>query len=150
MSTTEPTTSATASATTPLSDASPASPRQAIGAANARFMEAFGAGDAAALAACYTADAQVMPANSDVITGTEGIAGFWGAVMAAGIAGVRLETVEVEAQGDMAVEVGRYALSGADGGSIDSGKYMVVWHRDGGAWKLHRDIWTTSRPAPTA
>jgi uncharacterized protein (TIGR02246 family) len=147
MSTTEPTTSATDSTTAPLSAASP---REAISAANARFMEAFRAGDAAGVAACYTADAQIMPPNSDVITGTDAIAGFWGTVMAAGIAGARLETMEVEAQGDVATEVGRYALSGADGGSIDAGKYLVVWHRDGGAWKLHRDIWNTSRPAPTA
>jgi hypothetical protein len=38
-------------------------------------------------------------------------------------------------------------LSGADGGALDNGKYVVVWHRDAGTWKLHRDIWTTSQPA---
>ena len=70
--------------------------------------------------------------------------------MKMGIADVKLETVELESQGDLAVEVGRYILAGADGGAIDNGKYIVVWHHDGGTWKLHRDIWTTSRPAQGA
>lgn len=67
-----------------------------------------------------------------------------------GIADVRLETADVETAGNLAVEVGRYTLSGADGGMVDNGKYIVVWHHDGGSWKLHRDIWTTSRPAASA
>lgn len=126
------------------------STREQIVAANARFIAAFRAGDAAGVAACYTTDAQLLPANSDVVAGTDAIAGFWNGAMSMGIADVRLETIEVEAQGDLAVEQGRYTLSGADGGTLDEGKYLVVWHRDGRGWKLHRDIWTTSRPAPSA
>jgi uncharacterized protein (TIGR02246 family) len=147
MSSIEPTRGAPES--TPAARSGPA-PRDAVDAGNARFMAAFRAGDPAALAACYTPDAQLLPANSDVVSGTEAIARFWRGVMAMGVAEARLETAEVEAQGDLAVEVGRYALAGADGGTLDHGKYVVVWHRDGGAWKLHRDIWTTSRPAPGA
>lgn len=120
--------------------------REGIETANARFVAAFRDGDAATVAACYTSDAQLLPANSEPITGTQAIQGFWQSVMKMGIAGARLETVEVEDAGDLAVEIGRYVLSGADGGALDNGKYVVVWHRDGGAWKLHRDIWTTSRP----
>ena len=122
--------------------------RDAIVAAGARFMTAFRSGDAAAVAACYTRDAQLLPANSDAVAGTEAITAFWRDILAAGIADARLETIDVESQGDLAVEQGRYALTGAAGGRVDEGKYLVLWHRDGGEWKLHRDIWTTSRPAP--
>lgn len=121
--------------------------RAEIGAANARFMEAFRRGDADGVAACYTAAAQLLPAQSDVIEGTEAIAGFWRGAMAMGIHSAKLETVEVESYGGAAVEIGRYSLAGADGATIDRGKYVVVWHREEGAWKLHRDIWTTSVPA---
>ena len=124
--------------------------REAVEAANARFIAAFRDGDPAAVASCYTSDAQLLPVNSEPITGTQAITGFWQSVMAMGIAGARLETLEVEGGGDFAVEIGQYVLSGADGGALDNGKYVVVWHRDGGAWKLHRDIWTTSRPATSA
>ena len=118
--------------------------RAEIAAANARFMDAFGAGHAPGVAACYTASGQLLPPGSDVVTGREAITTFWSVVMGAGIAAARLETVELEARGDLAVEVGRYTLSGADGGAIDQGKYVVVWKRTDGEWRIHRDIWSTS------
>ena len=131
---------------------SPSAVRESIESANRRFTSAFRDGDAAAVAACYTADGQLLPANVDAVTGTQAIEGFWRAVMGMGIADVRLDTLEVETDGkrEIAVEIGRYALNGADGGTLDNGKYVVVWHLENGSWKLHRDIWTTSRPAPTA
>jgi len=30
---------------------------------------------------------------------------------------------------------------------VTDGKYVVIWKRDGGQWKIHRDIWNTSMPA---
>jgi ketosteroid isomerase-like protein len=53
----------------------------------------------------------------------------------------------VEGHGETAHEIGRYTLKTGTGEVADSGKYLVVWKQEGGAWKLHRDIWTTSRPA---
>ena len=137
-------------AQTSQTPANTSSVREAITAANANFMASFRAADAGAVADCYTDDAQLLPANSDAVVGRDAIEGFWRAVMGMGIASVKLDTQEVESQGDLAVEVGRYTLAGADGGALDTGKYVVVWHRDAGTWKLHRDIWTTSKPAPGA
>jgi len=35
-----------------------------------------------------------------------------------------------------------------EGGQVaDEIKYIVVWKHEGGEWKLHRDIWNSSRPA---
>ena len=58
-----------------------------------------------------------------------------------------LETMEVEAYGSTAQEMGRYTLKAAGGQVADAGKYLVIWKQEGSTWKLHRDIWTTSRPA---
>jgi hypothetical protein len=33
-----------------------------------------------------------------------------------------------------------------DGKVLDKGKYIVIWKKEDGTWKLHRDIWTTSVP----
>lgn len=148
MSSVQPTTPASES--TRSSSLASSSVRDGVAAANANFVAAFASGDSTAVAACYTADAQLLPANSDVVTGRDAIDRFWRGIIEKGIAEVRLETAEVESSGDLATEVGRYALAGADGGTIDLGKYVVVWHRDGGTWKIHRDIWTTSQPAPQA
>ena len=150
MSTAQPTGTTSQPSSSTFAARSAPGVRDAITAANARFVAALREGDANAAAACYTADAQLLPANSEPVAGTDDIAGFWRGALAMGIAGARLETLEVESEGDLAAEVGRYTLTGADGGTLDTGKYVVLWHRDGGAWKLHRDIWTTSRPAPVA
>ena len=120
--------------------------RTAVEAGNKQFVDHFGKGDAAGVAALYTDDAQVLPPNGEPVTGQAGIQKFWQGVMTSGVKGAKLTTVEAAAAADTAWEVGRYELSGADGKVLDGGKYVVVWKRVGGRWKLHRDIWNTSRP----
>ena len=121
--------------------------RTQIGSANTEFMHAFKRGDASAMANLYTSEAQLLPANSDFVRGTAAIRAFWQGVIDLGLKDATLETIEAEAHGDTAVEVGRYRLLAAGGAVADSGKYVVVWKNDRGTWKLHRDIWTTSQPA---
>jgi len=122
--------------------------REVIVAANDKFMTAFNSGDTAGVAALYSQDAKVLPPNSDFVTGREAIQGFWQAVQGMGIKKVKMEIVEVEACGDMAYEVSRFTLFGADGQELDKGKYIVIWKQEAGEWKLHRDIFNSSLPAP--
>ena len=117
-----------------------------IRTANDQFGAAFAAQDAAALANLYTAQAQLLPPNSDFITGREAIQTFWQGAMDAGVAEATLTTEEAMGTDSMAVEVGRYEMSSADGSTIDEGKYIVWWQRTPAGWRLHRDIWNSSRP----
>lgn len=119
--------------------------KDTIAARNDFFMKTFGAGDAAGVAALYTAEGELLPPGADAVVGQEAIEGFWTMVMGMGIASARLETVELDDQGDTAIEIGRYTLSTAGGEVADEGKYLVVWKNRDGEWKLHRDIWNTSR-----
>ncbi len=121
--------------------------RAAIAAANQKFMDTFARGDAAGIARLYTAGGQLLPANSDFVTGSAAIAQFWVGAIGMGIKSAHLETVELEDHGDTVVEVGKYSLGGEGGQAVDQGKYLVVWKMEGGEWKLHRDIWTSSMPA---
>ena len=61
---------------------------------------------------------------------------------------MKLDTVEVTGHRDTASEVGKYALLTADGQVAEAGKYVVIWKREGVAWKLHRDIWNSSQSRP--
>ncbi|MGD9725834.1 MAG: SgcJ/EcaC family oxidoreductase [Nitrospiraceae bacterium] len=124
--------------------------RPQIESANAQFMTAFKRGDATSMANLYTAAAQLLPANSDFVRGTAAIRTFWQSVIDMGLKGASLETIELEAHGDTAIEVGRYRLLAAGDAIADQGKYIVVWKNDNGKWKLHRDIWTTSQPPPAS
>jgi uncharacterized protein (TIGR02246 family) len=123
-------------------------PRAAIEAANAKFSADFAKGDAAAVASHYSPTAWAFPPNGEITKGREAIAKLWKGAMDAGVKEVKLTVLEVEGHGDTAHEVGTYVLSGEGGKTLDTGKYVVVWKRQGGQWKLHRDIWNTSMPAP--
>ena len=131
-----------------LLSASPAfagdSIRSEIEAANKIFEAAFSRSDASGVAALYTDDAQLMPAGSGFVAGAEAIAGFWQGAFDAGMKSVSLVTMEVEKHGDTANEVGELEIRGADGKLMERAKYIVIWKKNGTAWKLHRDIWTTS------
>jgi ketosteroid isomerase-like protein len=69
-------------------------------------------------------------------------------VVDSGVKGATLTTLEAEGQGDTAYEVGKYTLTGEAGKVLDTGKYVTIWKREQGQWKLHRDIWNTNTPAP--
>jgi ketosteroid isomerase-like protein len=122
--------------------------RDGISAANAYFMNTFNRGDGVGMGGLYTENGQLLPPNSDIVSGHSAISAFWQGVMDMGIKTAKLETVELEGQGDAAYEVGKYILSGEGGEVIDSGKFIVIWKKEREKWKLHRDIWNSSMPAP--
>jgi uncharacterized protein (TIGR02246 family) len=121
--------------------------RNAIVAVNQEFVAALARGDARGIAALYTANGQLLPTHSDFVTGTQAIQGFWQAVIDMGIRAGALETLELEGHGETAYEAGKYTLHGSAGQVLDQGKYVVIWKREGGQWRLHRDIWNSSLPA---
>jgi len=124
--------------------------RDSIVAADQIFVAAFSQGDAAGMSALYTDDAQILPPNAEPVVGRPAIQGFWQTLMDMGITEAIPTTVEVEALGDTAIEVGTYALEVEDGQVVDRGKYIVVWKQENEQWKLHRDIFNSSMPAPGA
>jgi uncharacterized protein (TIGR02246 family) len=122
-------------------------PRKAIEQANADFAAAYAKGDPKAVAAMYTENARLLPPNARLVEGRNPIEQFWKGVMDAGIKAIELHTVEVESFGNTIVEQGTATLYGSDQAVVDKGKYLVVWKRVDGKWKLHRDCWNSSEPA---
>ena len=56
------------------------------------------------------------------------------------------ESLEVESAGALAYEMGRYTLYAGDN-DVDKGKYVLIWKREAGQRRIHRDIVNSSRPA---
>lgn len=125
--------------------------RQAIEKANAKFGEAVRKGDGAAIAALYAEDAKLLPPNSEMIQGKDGIKAFWTGGLQMGIKDAVLKTVEVLGMRDVVYEIGKYDLTikpEGQGTIKDIGKYLVIWKRSAdGTWKLLVDIWNTNIPA---
>jgi ketosteroid isomerase-like protein len=93
----------------------------------------------------YTEKARLLPPNCQVVEGQKAIEEFWKGVMDSGIKKIELKTVEVESFGDTIVELGTATLYGK---AVEKAKYFVMWKRVNGTWKLHRDCWNSSEPAP--
>jgi ketosteroid isomerase-like protein len=93
---------------------------------NDRFAQAFNKGDAAAVAAMYTPDAVVLPPGSEMVKGRSAIQAFW-KKSAEQIGDIKLTTLDVKPPQDVA------------------GKYVVVRHKAGRAWKLGADIWNADK-----
>lgn len=104
-----------------------------------------------AIAAIYTADAILMPPNSPEVKGTDAIRQFWASLWPIK-AELKLTVRDIAISGDLAVETGIYGLRipGPDAASTinDNGKYIVAWRREGGTWKVVRDIYNSDNPPP--
>ena len=109
-----------------------------IRAKGAALADAVNGKHAAAAAALYTQTAAIMPPGAPRFDGISGVQGYWQAAIDAGLTDVALETVEVEEVGDTATEVG--VVTAKMGDTALTGKYVVIWKREAGVWKLHRDI----------
>ncbi len=118
-----------------------------IEAANVTFMEAVNTGDIEALTNIYLPDAILCPPNSEMISGVENAVAAMTATPP-GMVKMVFETVSAEANGDTAIELGKYKVLSPDEATVfDYGKYIVIWKKKGDEWKVSKDIWNTSMPA---
>jgi uncharacterized protein (TIGR02246 family) len=124
--------------------------RQAIEDANRRFVEALRAGDASGCAAVYSPTARLMPPNSPMQTGKSAIEAFWDGVVKSGVKGGTRTTLDLDELRGTAVEIGTYALETEPPGKParkDQGKYVAVWKRHQGSWRITVDIFNSDVPA---
>ena len=125
--------------------------RQLIEEGHVKFSEAVRSGDATALASLYTEDAMLLPPNSPMIKGREGVEAFWAGGFQMGIKEIVLTIVEVIAMGDMVCEIGESEVTIQPEGMDaikDRGKYLAIVKKAvDGTWKVYIDIWNSSLPA---
>jgi ketosteroid isomerase-like protein len=123
--------------------------REGISRAQQRFLEMFAKNDIAGIGACYTEDAQMLPANMDVICGRAAITSVFKFTAVRGHT-LEFRTHELEIHGLSAIEMGTYTRRRSDGSAFDRGKYMVMWKGVGGEWLIHRDMFSSSLPRAVA
>ena len=114
---------------------------------NDAFREALIRKNLTGLTALYTEDARVMPPNSAVIKGSDGVKMFGQGFIAGGLEDIKLTSREVVEFEDVAIERGDYWLKMAPEGQPaveDEGKYVVLWKKTPDGWKLHWDIFNTN------
>jgi uncharacterized protein (TIGR02246 family) len=113
---------------------------------NEEWMAAFNKGDAAGVAALYSEDAYILPNGAEMTKGRRAIeAYFKNSVRQLGDA--KLKTVDLQSLGPgSAREVGTFNFkTKGDSPQEVVGKYVAVWRKMGGQWKLITDIWNMNK-----
>ena len=118
-------------------DAAPA----AIQAQSQAFTAALAQGDAGKAAQFFTTDSRLsVPGINGVLAGRAAIETFWATALNGGLKELTLTATEIDGRGDLRVETGTYVGYGANRAEFGRGQYLMVWKREDGAWKIHRDF----------
>ena len=126
-----------------------AAEESAIRAATARFNENLAAKNDSLLAAAYAADAVLLPPNEAPVTGTSAIRAYWAQMWPMNASLVLTPAaVEIAQAGDMATETGTWTFSSTSPVMADNGKYLVVWTKENGEWRIAHDMWSSNNPVP--
>jgi uncharacterized protein (TIGR02246 family) len=120
-----------------------ASVRSQIEKLDQAWEKAFNAGDAAAVAKLYSQDAKLMAPGGKPASGPSAIRTSLDEAVKQGVKNT-LTLEDVVASGNYAIETGNWVATGADGKHLDHGPYVTVYKKEGGGWKIYRDIWNSS------
>ncbi len=126
-----------------------AAAKNEIEAANAEFMGLLSKGDSVGLANSYTTDAKFMNAGAPAVSGRQNIQSAMSGIIDSGITGLDLRTDEVWGSGELLIEEGTSTLF-VSGEEVADEKYIVIWKKADGKWKLFRDIFNSNLPATSA
>jgi len=115
------------------------------------FVTSFNTRNYDQVAALFAQDGAFMAPHHDPAYGPRAVERLLRQFGESGYEDLRLETIRVEASGDLAMEIGRYsvAIRQPDGTILaDRGKYVKAWRRLG-AWLIVADCWSSNLPAPS-
>lgn len=120
--------------------------KKEIESTNKVLTELFAKGDSVGMAASYSKDGALMTSNMPSVKGKENLTKVWGEFIKAGFAAINLTTLEVWGDDNYITEEGVFEIKTKDGGSVEKGKYLVLWKKEDGQWKLHRDMSNSDLP----
>jgi uncharacterized protein (TIGR02246 family) len=113
-----------------------------------KWVAAVAAKDAEATAAFYADDGRIMPQNAPASEGPAAVAEVWKGFFQLQDFALTFEPthIAVAEAGDIAYDIGTYSLAftGEKGPVQDVGKYVVVWKKVGGGWKVAADIFNSN------
>lgn len=120
--------------------------KAAIERVNGQWMEFFNKGDFAGIASLYTVDAVAFPPGSAMVKGNGAIGAMWKR-LADQVSDPKVTTVEVKQLGrSTAREIGTFTLKTKEPTPKEvAGKYLVIWEKVRGRWKLAADIWNDGK-----
>lgn len=124
---------------------------QAIRDLDRRWIGAVAAKDTGFVARLYADQGAFMPPNAPKALGTSAIRSAWAGLFGMPNLSLTFEPTEIQVSqsGDIAYDIGAYhfGVDSPAGRVQDEGKYVVVWRKIGGQWRVVADIFNSDRPA---
>ena len=117
-----------------------------IDAANLEFVKLFNTSDSVGLANMFTIDGKSMEPNEPSFNGRREIQRHYAIVMKAGNNKLGLVTTGLWGDEQMLAEEGIYTFMDKNEKVLDKGKYIVLWKKEEGNWKLFRDCYNSDMP----
>ena len=108
------------------------------------FSDAYINQDYDAVANAYTENGKIFPNNADIIEGKKDIRARWVVPSNQTIIYHQITPVEIVVEGETAYDYGFYAgETRYRNGNTNRwfGKYVIVWKKVAGEWKMYLDIW---------
>ncbi|MGB5172606.1 MAG: DUF4440 domain-containing protein [Eudoraea sp.] len=93
--------------------------------------------DSVALGNMYMKDAEIIPST----VGKENIIKAFGSMIRDSITGSSFKTTHLWGDNQLLVEDGTGIWFHANGKVVGRGRYLLVWKKDDGKWKILRDTW---------
>ena len=122
----------------------PKAEKEVIRANIRAFSEAYMKADADAISMLYSEDAKIFPGNSDIISGRQAIKERWQFTQGSKDLFHKVTPSEIRILDDHAYDYGYYegSITNQEGKKTEfRGKYVIVWKRVKGEWKIYLDIW---------
>lgn len=94
-------------------------------------------GDSIALGEMYMENAEIIPST----VGRDDITKGFGSMIRDSITGASFKTTQLWGDDQLLVEDGTGTWYHANGTAVGSGRYLLVWIKDDGKWKILRDTW---------
>ncbi len=122
--------------------------RKTIDEKNKEFSKSLTSGDSAGVISHYTTDGKIFAPNADAVVGHAAMGPLVSEYLKAGIKEFTDQTTALYGTEAALIEEGTYFMGDGKGGTIDKGKYVTIWKKEAGDWKIYTDIFNTSLPEP--
>ena len=124
--------------------------RKEIESADSLFIDLLNKSDATGLADCYTADAMLMMAHAPAIEGSTNIQSAMMEFITSGATKMSVRINNTWGDEETLISEGTAMFATKEGQVVDRGKYITVYKKEDGRWKMFRDCFNSDLPLVAA
>jgi uncharacterized protein (TIGR02246 family) len=117
----------------------------AVKASSAKWVAAFNAGDLQSMAALATEDIVLLPEHAQPVRGRDAVVSAWRHIVENKLR-LELTTEELAVSGGLAYQMGEFSYLLPQGTVVRTRKFLRIWKRTDGRWRLHRSMHSSNQP----